>query len=388
MRDFSATAGLDMASDDKGATARSGAAVSIDGVGKRYGDVVALRPTSLEIAAGEFFSLIGPSGSGKTTLLATIAGFVSPSSGDIRIDGKSIVAMPPYGRAIGMVFQNYSLFPHMNVFDNVAFPLRMRKVAKAEIELRVRRMLSIVRLPGVGERVPSQLSGGQQQRIALARAAIYDAPLLLMDEPLGALDKNLREEMQFEIKQFHQNIGTTIIYVTHDQDEAATMSARIAILNHGRVEQVGSPRQLYEQPANAFVASFLGQANIFNVVHVSATSDGRVTVRTDQGLQLVAKAVPSMQKKLVACVRPEAVLLDKNRPATANCLRGIVQSSVFTAGSVWYRVLVGDLTISVRKPAQRAMTQPAPGTAVHVGWDCADTLLITTENEEDLHGSA
>jgi putative spermidine/putrescine transport system ATP-binding protein len=298
------------------------------------------------------------------------------------------VGTPPYARAIGMVFQNYSLFPHMTVFDNVAFPLRMRKVPKVEIETRVRRMLDVVRLPDVGERMPSQLSGGQQQRIALARAAIYGAPLLLMDEPLGALDKNLREEMQFEIRQFHHDIGATIMYVTHDQDEAATMSSRMAILNRGRVEQVGSPRELYEQPANAFVASFLGQANLFNVVETAPNGEGRVTARTDRGLRLIARAVPSLGKRVVACVRPEAVLLDTRRPATANALSGVVQSCVFTAGSMWYRVRVGDVTVSVRRAAQRTAGQVAPGANVHIGWECEDTLLINAENEEESDGGA
>ena len=382
MREFTAIAPSPQALGTSAGRARPGAAVSIDGLGRRYGEVVALHPTTLEIAAGEFFSLIGPSGSGKTTLLGAIAGFLAPSCGDVRVDGTSIVETPPYRRNIGMVFQNYSLFPHMNVFDNIAFPLRMRKVPKSAIETRVRRMLDVVRLPDVGERMPTQLSGGQQQRIALARAAIYDASLLLMDEPLGALDKNLREEMQFEIKQFHHAIGTTIIYVTHDQDEAATMSDRIAILNRGHVEQIGTPRDLYEQPINAFVASFLGQANMFDLASVTAGPDGVISARARNGLELVAALAPATRRSLVACVRPEAIVLADRPLATPNALCGVLRDRIYTAGSIWYRIVVGDVAIAVRKPAQRKLDQFTSGMTVYLGWDATDTLLIPTHNEE------
>lgn len=239
---------------------RHGARLSLRKVAKRYDEIVALHPTSLEVEPGEFFSLIGPSGSGKSTLLGSIAGFIPPSSGRIELDGEDVVSVPPYRRNVGMVFQNYALFPHMTIFENIAFPLRLRKLPSSEIRERVSRLLRMVRLPNFGSRVPSQLSGGQQQRVALARAAVYDPRLLLMDEPLGALDKNLREEMQYEIKEFHRQIAATILYVTHDQEEAATMSDRIAIMNHGDVVQYGKPRDLYEHPRNAFVASFLGDA--------------------------------------------------------------------------------------------------------------------------------
>jgi putative spermidine/putrescine transport system ATP-binding protein len=382
MRDFIGLASSSPALVPETESHRPGAAVSIDGLGRRYGDLVALHPTSLEIAAGEFFSLIGPSGSGKTTLLGAIAGFLAPSCGDIRVDGNSIVKTPPYRRNIGMVFQNYSLFPHMNVFDNIAFPLRMRKLSKRDIETRVRRMLDVVRLPDVGERIPTQLSGGQQQRIALARAAIYDPPLLLMDEPLGALDKNLREEMQFEIKQFHHAIGTTILYVTHDQDEAATMSDRIAILNHGRIEQAGTPRELYEQPTNAFVASFLGQANMFEVASITLGSGGTATARARNGMDLVAAVVPSDRRSLVACVRPEAIALAEHPLAMANSFSGVLRDQIYTAGSVGYRIVVGDMTIAVRKAARRKIDQFTPGMTVYLGWEATDTLLIPTHNEE------
>jgi putative spermidine/putrescine transport system ATP-binding protein len=361
---------------------RRGARVEIAELAKHYGEVVALAPTDLAVEPGEFFSLIGPSGSGKSTLLGCIAGFVAPSAGHIRVNGADIVAVPPYRRNIGMVFQNYSLFPHMSVADNIAFPLRMRKLAAAEIGARVERMLAMVRLDGMGGRAPAQLSGGQQQRVALARAAIYDPPLLLMDEPLGALDKNLRAEMQYEIKQFHRQIGATILYVTHDQDEAATMSNRIAILNGGRIAQIGRPRQLYELPRNAFVASFLGDANLFEVARVTAAGD-RITVETGDGLALIAAHAPDTAGGTwVACIRPEAIRLghDPVRTGETNLLDGTIADAVHAAGSVHYRVAVGpSVVMTVREPTNRQATGYTVGQAVRLSWHPVDTLLIPKE---------
>ena len=251
-----------------------GANVEYDGVSKIYGSVHALRPTNLRVEPGEFFSIIGPSGSGKTTLLGVTAGFIPPNTGKILINNENIVSVPPYRRSIGMVFQDYALFPHMTVGENVGFPLRMRRFKRNEIASRVERILSTVHLDGFHHRRPNQLSGGQQQRVALARAAVYDPLLLLMDEPLSALDKNLREAMQDEVKQFHMALGSTVLYVTHDQVEASAMSDRIAIMNEGRIEQIGTPKDLYEHPRNRFVASFLGEANLFNVVSVEPRGDG------------------------------------------------------------------------------------------------------------------
>ena len=228
---------------------------------KSFGSVAAVDHVSLTIERGEFVTLLGPSGSGKTTTLMMIAGFEYPTSGDILIGGESVVSMPPSKRNIGMVFQNYSLFPHMTVFENIAFPLRMRKVQESEIRKKVMKALELVQLHDYPSRYPRQLSGGQQQRIALARALVFDPPILLMDEPLGALDKNLREYMQLEIKSIQRQLKITTIYVTHDQQEALTMSDRIAVMNHGRIEQVGSPEEVYEKPCNRFVAGFVGESN-------------------------------------------------------------------------------------------------------------------------------
>ena len=220
---------------------------------------MALQPTSMTVAPGEFFALLGPSGSGKSTLLGTIAGFVAPSGGRVLVDGTDITGMSPHRRNIGMVFQNYALFPYLTVAQNIAFPLKMRRLPKSEITPRVDRALEMVRLGGFGPRMPAQLSGGQQQRVALARAAVYDPPLLLMDEPLGALDKNLREEMQEELRQFHHTVGATILYVTHDQQEAASMADRIAIMNHGKAEQIGSPHEVYDATEQQFRRPLFGR---------------------------------------------------------------------------------------------------------------------------------
>lgn len=362
-----------------------GAEISIRGLSKTYGDVVALASTDLDVEPGEFFSLIGPSGSGKSTLLGSIAGFLPPTSGVIEIAGQDVVSVPPYKRNIGMVFQNYALFPHMSVHENVAFPLRLRNLSKAEIEARVARMLETVRLPGMGRRMPSQLSGGQQQRVALARAAAYDPRVLLMDEPLGALDKNLREQLQVEIKQFHSAIGTTIVYVTHDQDEAASMSDRIAIMRDGRIVQVGRPRDLYDNPRNAFVASFLGEANLFNVSAMRNGYDGLALVETLEGIALHApKPVIASPSGYVACIRPESIRIVENtspQPRNdVNSICGRIADAVFSGGAVRYRVdAASHGQISVKLPSQRAAQLHASGSAVTLVCAASDVLLIPKE---------
>ena len=241
--------------------AGAGHALSLRNVTRRYGEAAAVADVSLEVGRGEFLTLLGPSGSGKTTLLMMIAGFVEPSAGQVLLDGRDITALPPEKRSFGMVFQGYALFPQMTVAENVAFPLRVRRIGRAERESRVRATLDLVQLGRFAERRPHQLSGGQQQRVALARALVFDPALLLLDEPLSALDKKLRAELQDELKALHRRVGRTFINVTHDQEEALSLSDRIAILNHGRLIQQGSPAELYERPATRFVAGFLGEAN-------------------------------------------------------------------------------------------------------------------------------
>jgi spermidine/putrescine ABC transporter ATP-binding subunit len=366
--------------------AEHGGRLVLSNLGKRYGTVTALFPTDLAIEAGEFFSLIGPSGSGKSTLLGTIAGFIAPSQGRIEIDGKDVVGVPPYRRNIGMVFQNYSLFPHMNIFENIAFPLRLRNIPAAELRTRVERALAMVRLPGFADRAVGQLSGGQQQRVALARASVYDPRILLMDEPLGALDKNLREEMQIEIRQAHRQLGATILYVTHDQDEAASMSDRIAIMREGRISQVGSPRDLSERPKNAFVASFLGDANLLEIERFGEPADDRL-----HGLLPGGEAIELPRQKgalpdpgtVLVCVRPEAIGLHADGealPDSTNRLSGRVIDAVFTAGTQRYRVEAGTgKPILVRARASARRTMPQIGCQVTLTWLADDTLMIPKE---------
>lgn len=262
--------------------------LSFRNVKKTYDrQTLVVRDFSLDVRRGEFVTLLGPSGSGKTTVLMMLAGFEHVSSGEICIDGAPITRVAPYKRNIGMVFQNYALFPHMTVAENLAYPLRVRKMSKAAIRERVAQYLKLVELEGFGDRHPAQLSGGQRQRIALARALIFEPALVLMDEPLSALDKKLREQMQFEISRLHRKLGCTMVYVTHDQAEALTMSDRIAVFNHGVVQQYASPDQLYEQPANAFVAGFIGENNLIRGTG-HAEPDATVSVTLADGTVLRA----------------------------------------------------------------------------------------------------
>ncbi|MGH7987736.1 MAG: ABC transporter ATP-binding protein [Candidatus Binataceae bacterium] len=352
---------------------------------KSYGNMVALEPTNLAIEAGEFFSLLGPSGSGKSTLLGTIAGFVPPTRGRIEVDGVDIVGIPPYRRNIGMVFQNYALFPHMDVFENIAFPLRLRKLRITEIQTRVARALAMVQLPDFGSRSVGQLSGGQQQRVALARAAVYGPRVLLMDEPLGALDKNLRADMQSEIKAAHRELGATTVYVTHDQDEAAAMSDRIAIMNQGRIVQVGTSRDLYEHPRNAFVAGFLGDANLFAIAD-HAGGSGCPAIRLHNGALIHAPdddGVASGEGDSVVCVRPDAIRLvpaGTRVAADLNHLSGHVVDTVFAAGVQSFRVEVGTVKpLLVRSKANGEWPTVTAGSPIMAVWPKNATRLIPKE---------
>jgi putative spermidine/putrescine transport system ATP-binding protein len=351
-----------------------GAAIQFETVSKLFGAVTALQPTTLSIAPGEFFALLGPSGSGKSTLLGTVAGFVAPSGGRVLMDGTDLTSMPPHKRNIGMVFQNYALFPYLTVAQNIAFPLKMRNLARREIDQRVERALDMVRLSGFGGRMPAQLSGGQQQRVALARAAVYDPPVLLMDEPLGALDKNLREEMQEELRQFHHTVGATILYVTHDQQEAAAMADRIAIMNHGKAEQIGTPHDVYERPANSFVARFLGEANMFRLRSVVPNGAGCLSCETEESLTLLA---PDAVSGAMVCVRPEDIAISAEPLRRDNCFSGQVADMVQVAGTVRYRVAVGSgCTLVVRASAERRTTVLGINAPVHVGWDATDMQVL------------
>src|SRR5688572_12513830 len=259
--------------------------VELVGLSRRFGEVLAVDRLSLRMGSGECVTLLGPSGSGKTTTLMMIAGFVRPTTGEIYLGGQAITRRPPFKRNVGMVFQNYALFPHMTVFENVAFPLRMRRLRRGEIEAKVGQALDLVRLTGYEARYPRQLSGGQQQRVALARALVFNPPVLLMDEPLGALDKKLRQQMQLEIKHLHEQLGITVIYVTHDQEEALVMSDEIVVMRNGRIEQIGTPRGVYDDPRNNFVADFIGEANVLDGTIIKA-EHSRYRVRTSAQVEV------------------------------------------------------------------------------------------------------
>jgi putative spermidine/putrescine transport system ATP-binding protein len=354
-----------------------GARIEFSGVTGQYGNVVALHETDLTIEPGEFFALLGPSGSGKSTLLGAITGFVAPKAGRVLVNGQDITGVPPHKRDIGMVFQNYALFPFMTVAGNLAFPLETRRLPKAEIRARVEKALAMVRLSAMAGRLPRQLSGGQQQRVALARSSIYNPPVLLMDEPLGALDKNLREEMQDEIRQFHRQVGATIVYVTHDQQEAAALADRVAILNQGRLEQIDTPRSLYERPRNAFVAGFLGEGNMFSISSIDAEGDG-VLLKTQEGLTLRAQqSGVAFAADGVACIRPECIGITVAPQGRDNEVAGSVSDAVFSTGSIRYRVaLASGASMVVRHGSDRRNPAFPVGTLVHLGWDREDTLCL------------
>jgi spermidine/putrescine ABC transporter ATP-binding subunit len=347
--------------------------VEIDRVEKHYGSVAALAGVSLTFADGEFFGLLGPSGSGKTTLLRAIAGFVDPDAGEIRLDGRDIGHTPVHKREIGMVFQNYALFPHMSVFDNIAFGLSVRGQPAPDIRRRVGDMLALVRLSGMEKRTPRQLSGGQQQRIALARALVTRPRLLLLDEPLGALDKRLRQQMQIELKQIQREVGITTVFVTHDQEEALTLSDRIAIFDEGRVVQAGNPHAVYERPATAFAANFLGDANFFEG---KALGSGRVAAA--EGEIATEDLLPAAGAAVMLAVRPEKISLVRPDapPAPGNRLEGRMGQAVYSGMSTIYKVAVGGRELTVF--AQNRSGQDfAPGDAVRLEWSPAHSVVVT-----------
>jgi putative spermidine/putrescine transport system ATP-binding protein len=364
----------------EGATPR-GALIDFLNVSKTYGPVIALHPTSLRIEAGEFFAIIGPSGSGKTTLLAITAGFVAPSAGRIEVNGTDIVSTPPYHRNFGMVFQNYALFPHMTVEENIAFPLKMRGLPKQDIADKVARALDMVRLKNFGGRRPVQLSGGQAQRVALARAAVYDPVILLMDEPLGALDKNLREEMQDEIKRLQREMGSTVIYVTHDQQEAANMADRLAIMRNGRLEQIGTPRELYEQPETIFAASFLGEASILPIRNLKHLGEKRVSGELAAGLPVVGIHLGREAAVDTLCLRPERIKLGAEAEGADNVYTATVEDAVYTTGSVRYRLSIkGSSGVLIsRTPTHPDMVLLKRGDETRIGWNLRDGILLKGE---------
>src|SRR5882724_8452387 len=360
--------------------ARRGASVSLDNLERRYDRVAAVAGVSLDILSGEFLTLRGPSGSGKSTTLMMIAGFEKPTGGDIAIDGKSVVAMPPYRRNIGMVFQNYALFPHLTAADNIGFPLKQRGVGKAEREKLVREALQLVQLPGHGERYPRQLSGGQQQRVALARDIVFKPRLLLMDEPLGALDKQLRENLQLEMRRLHADLGITFIYVTHDQEEALTMSDRIAVMNEGLVAQVGGPEELYDRPTSRFVAGFIGESNFLPAIVRGMEGDVVVAECEGVAMRAICPSRPARGEPVMLTTRPERMRFI-DAPAMPeppqNRIRVTVTEAVFAGERCRYMLQAADGTAMVLKePSSAAIRRRAVGERTEIAWSVADTILV------------
>jgi spermidine/putrescine ABC transporter ATP-binding subunit len=337
----------------------AGAGLALRGIRKAFGPVVALDGIDLDVKSGEFLTILGPSGSGKTTLLKIVAGFELPEEGCVLLGGADMTFTPPARRNVGMVFQNYALFPHMDVRGNIAFPLEVRRLPRAEIDRQVARALALVDLAGYQSRFPRQLSGGQQQRVALARAIVFDPQLLLLDEPFGALDRKLREAMQLEVRRLARHLGLTTVFITHDQEEALILSDRIAVMNRGRIEQVALPRELYERPANAFVADFVGESNLL-FGHIAAVRDGRAEIAFENGLRLTAKADIPVGMRVGALIRPERLRLTDMEAQSENKLCGEVIETVYLGTSYKYRLRLAngtEILVRVRDAAGEASAE-------------------------------
>jgi spermidine/putrescine ABC transporter ATP-binding subunit len=356
----------------------SGAQIEVRSLTKHFGPVKAVDALSFTAQPGSFVTLLGPSGSGKTTTLNIIAGFESPTSGEVLIDSKPITLIPTYKRNIGMVFQNYALFPHMTVSQNVAYPLQMRSVQKSLIHERIRDALHMVQLEGFERRYPRQLSGGQQQRVAIARALVFNPPLLLMDEPLGALDKKLREQMQIEIKHIQNQTGVTVVYVTHDQEEALVMSDKIIILNHGRLQQIGNPREIYDQPQNRFVADFIGETNLFEakIRHENSRS---VVALHELGATLDLPVNRSFAAgKCHVSIRPEMLWLE-NKAHKRSGIEGRIEELIYIGESTKYIVNVRNKHVVIRHPKRVDRGLFKKGDQVVLWFNIADMVFIDSE---------
>jgi putative spermidine/putrescine transport system ATP-binding protein len=348
-------------------------------VQKSYdGETLVVKSLNMDIARGEFLTMLGPSGSGKTTTLLMLAGFEVPTHGRILLDGRPIDNMPPHKRDIGMVFQNYALFPHMTVEENLAFPLQVRKVGKAEVETRIKRALEMVQLGPYGKRRPAQLSGGQQQRVALARALVFDPKLVLMDEPLGALDKQLREQMQLEIKHIHEDLGVTVVYVTHDQSEALTMSDRIAVFSDGVIQQLAKPADLYERPDNAFVAQFIGENNrLHGQVTAMNGTTCQVQIPGSGPVRALAVNVDSVGQATTLSLRPERVKINPPAGSMPNLFNAEVRELIYLGDHVRTRVSVcGHEDFVVKLPNSDGAAQFVPGAKITVGWKTEDCRAL------------
>lgn len=361
-------------------TANSDGFVVFDRVQKSYdGESLVVKDLNLSIGKGEFLTMLGPSGSGKTTCLMMLAGFETATHGDILLDGKPINDISPHKRGIGMVFQNYALFPHMTIAENLSFPLEVRKMGKSEREEKVKRALDMVQMGAFGGRRPAQLSGGQQQRVALSRALVFEPDLVLMDEPLGALDKQLREHMQFEIKRIADNLGITVVYVTHDQTEALTMSDRVAVFEDGRIQQLAPPDLLYEEPQNSFVAQFIGENNTLQGV-VQEIKDGIALVKLDGGGLIDAKPVNVSKagERTQVSIRPERVEYNKDRlHADAHTLQAEVLEFIYMGDIFRTRLRVAgneDFFVKTRNAPDQDRLKP--GQMIEIGWLAEDCRAL------------
>jgi iron(III) transport system ATP-binding protein len=357
------------------------AEVKLDGIGKSYGEHWVVRDVDLHIRSGEFFTFLGPSGCGKTTLLRIIAGFVFPDEGTVYLDGQPVNHVPPWQRNVGLVFQNYALWPHMSVYENVAFGLRERKASRQEINQRVMDALRQVDLKGTENRRPSQLSGGQQQRVALARTLVIQPRLLLLDEPLSNLDAKLRIDMRIELLKLQRDLGLTTIYVTHDQEEALALSTRIAVINKGRVVQVDAPRQIYEQPASEFVAAFVGQSNLF-AGRVLQAKEGLIEVRTDDNLIIRAAShtcvlSPQPGDEVLLSVRPEAMELRASGSSSgANQLTGQVAASAYQGTFIEYEIQLAARALKTYTVNPKGKAFFRPGQQVTVTFAADDVVFV------------
>ncbi len=357
--------------------------VELKNVTKRFGDVIAVNNVSFTIEKGEFFALLGPSGCGKTTILRMISGFEKPSEGVIYIGGEAMTNSPPFRRPTNLVFQQLSLFPHMNVFKNIGFGLEMKGFPKNKIKKEVLEMLNLTELSGFADRKISQLSGGQQQRVAIARALINHPTVLLLDEPLGALDLKLRNQMQLELKRIQREVGTTFVYVTHDQGEAITMSNRIAVINHGFVEQIGKSGDIYENPKTVFVANFIGETNLVEGV-ISSLEDSRAAL-ISKDLPIYVNSQKGLNKgqKAFVSIRPEKIMIGAHLSDLENIYKGIVEESVYHGVLTIYTVLIENrLRISIKVQNVDIKKSYAPGTRVQVGWKIESGIVITGDSHE------
>jgi len=367
-----------------------GSQVTVKNVEKNFGDFQALKNVSLEIKKGEFFSLLGPSGCGKTTLLRIIAGFEDPSRGAVLLDGKDVIPIPANKRPVNTVFQSYALFPHLTVFENVAFPLRLKKVANSEVKTKVQKFLELVKLPKEGKKLPSQLSGGQKQRVAIARALINEPSVLLLDEPLSALDAKLRQHMLIELDAIHDEIGITFIYVTHDQQEALSVSDRVAVMNEGKVEQIGTPFEIYESPQTHFIANFIGETNLITGKVTEITDKNHVKVEfADLGSLIVYKDKPLNAGDTVkVTIRPEKIRISAEKPVDLNkeymnLLNGEVDEVIYSGFQSKFFVKIGQRTMFrvFKQHVKFFMDEKSINwrDQVYIWWDNRDGYVVEVE---------